>query len=482
MAKENNVVNIMHLSDIHCGEMNRPSYIRNRKDAIEAFHRDFCKIPDEWRPDIIVVTGDLGWSGNEEDYAEFKVFLEQLLKEARLTFENVICCPGNHDKCLPQDYKLSADIKGVSEYYSVESVWDNLTALTKKFECFSRKLKEIGIQPLCNKSQDELTKYLYGYRIIDGIYFMALNSAWLCDWRREKGADRGKLLIDADIVCELIDTDLPALPIIVMHHHPKEWLRESEICCSTGGPATVDRIHEVADIILNGHTHEPREYASREWLQYTAGTISSGDTYKFQCYLLKIHINADDPKLSYVEEGEYFSGWREQKIYWSFTNKPIVKYFDIMRLIEQKEGQLKSLTEECKKLKGIIESRNNERNELREALGKFIQWLAEEERECREILVQVKNMRENAQHMKLLRGKPERDQIYEETLSCCKKIERQIQELDNKFQRIIVLFYDVWQVVVEDMLDDAKSKEQSKQIIKALNSIRSSSETDEADI
>lgn len=472
----------MHISDIHCGMSSgkSPKYRLERDEAIEAFHRDFDKIPDDWKPDIIAITGDLGWSGHSDDYVEFNKFLENLLAETKLTTESVICCPGNHDKYLPKAHKFPATIKGVSKYHSINDVWNNLKPLAKNFNYFSKNLKALGIEPLCNNSGVESTRYLYGYRIIKGIYFIVLNSAWLCDWREDSilpEADKGKLLIDINIICEILGNGLPHLPVIAMYHHPKEWLKSSELSCTDDDrPTTVDRIYTKANIILNGHTHTPRENLSRRWLQYTAGTISSDDTYKSQCFLLRIHINKEDPKLSTVEEGQYYANWVDRKVSWFFRGDSGPKPFDIEKQLDILTEESNKKDKEIQELKEALAKQINSDKRLKKAYEKFDGYIDELQKEYNRKSKQLVKIQSRIEKMKA--------QMQEQT-SHQAKILRLLEDSESILQTMISvleisqseiksLIANLWKSAIGDTLSDVEKKEHSKRLIKTPSFITQS--------
>lgn len=483
MAKNGDTINIMHISDIHCGidGTKTPKYRQERKEVIEAFHRDFKKIPADWRPDIIAITGDLGWSGQDSDYEEFGEFLKKLLEETDLQPESVICCPGNHDKFLPKDQKFPASIKkgvtprkGISKYYCVDDVWSNLEPLAGNFESFSRNLEKIGIASL-NNSGIESTKYLYGCRTIKGIYFIVLNSAWLCDWREDEkcpDADKGHLLIDANIVCEILEKELPQLPIVAMYHHTREWFKASEIESPDGTPTAIDWINKGAHIILNGHIHDFRDDHSRRRLQYIAGTISSDDTYRSQCYLLRLHVNNDDLCMSFVEEGQYYSHWINKDVSWVFDEDFPPRYFNT-------EKQVKYLEEECnKKDKQITDLQKSVANA--EACGDRLQKAFEKLRQYIDGLRQEYIEKADQCKKKKLEIEKKKAQIQDQ-MNISSDYVKDHEELESMLQEVIDLelgiselqtfLDDVWQSAMGDTLSDTEKMEQTKHLVKMLSHI-----------
>ena len=320
---------IMHISDIHCGMKNdtHPAYMKQRKQVIDAFFRDIDNIKTEWKPDIIAISGDLGWSGSAEDYEEFGTFLKRLLEKTGLQSESVICCPGNHDKHLP---KTATSLKDIQDYYAVDSVLRHINELSSDFTSYSDELKKIGISPLENKAMNPTAKYLFGYRNIRGIDFVVLNSAWLCDYRKDKKfphADRGNLLFDHDIICSLLGDEDESNIKVFVYHHPDSWLREGDQI-GIGTPTALDEIHKNADIILNGHLHEARKIEYATELQFQAGTVSSNDVYQSHCYLLKVIVDKTNFQLSQVHKAEYLSEWIDRTPKWRFREDAAPKFLN----------------------------------------------------------------------------------------------------------------------------------------------------------
>lgn len=462
-------INIMHISDIHCGIDGRksPRYRRERRDSIDAFYRDLKNIPKDWKPDIIAITGDIGWTGKSTDYKEFEHFLTELLKKTELNPENVICCPGNHDKFLPIDQEFPNSINGFSNYYSVDNVWNNIEPLSSNFTNYSKELKKMGIKPLCNNSSLADTKYLYGYQVINGLCFIVLNSAWLCDWRENKNrldADRCNLLIDANIVLEIFENNIPEIPVIVMFHHPIDWLKQEEIYNPFNTPTTIDYINEKANIILNGHTHQPQNEHNRERLHYIAGTLNSDDTYNSECFLLKIFINEDDIKLSSVLEGRYFAEWNNRQIFWRFEENSTPQYFDMQAAID------------------YLEKVKNSKSKITFSSLEFLENSKDENGTYKQLYNYINNQKQNfikkneeyekiKQKISLLEKQPQKNentteqivQLKEESINILEEI---IVSQELRFKEIQDLIRNIWNSILNSSLSEIEKNEQIKRLIK----------------
>lgn len=318
-------INIMHISDLHFGIENTkgqdPAYLLERKQIIKAFHDYFNRIPTEWRPQIIAITGDLGWIGCESDYELFADFLKRLLDNTNLTIDKVICCPGNHDK------EVTEEVNGIEDFYSIERVWPEIDELSGYFRHYINSLKKNNIVPCRNGYESEEVKYLYGYRVIEDICFMVLNSAWLCDWRKDKKgyeADKGRLVLDKSVVSDAMLSrekeveEVEKKLTVSLFHHPQPWLRTTEYSSPDLPPCAFSRISNITNVFLTGHEHDSRSEHNRYMLAYSAGTLSSKDVVNSKCRIIKIHVDDSNKELSMVDTGVYYSQWNEKGVEWNF--------------------------------------------------------------------------------------------------------------------------------------------------------------------
>src|SRR5579871_3359377 len=94
----------LHLSDIHLGHR-----------GIEVWHQ----VQDEFRdsllsqiahagpPDLVLITGDLAYSGRMHEYILVDLLVQNILADIRESFPNadpiVVPAPGNHDVCWPAE-------------------------------------------------------------------------------------------------------------------------------------------------------------------------------------------------------------------------------------------------------------------------------------------------------------------------------------------------------------------------------------------
>lgn len=222
--------------------------------------------------EIIVVTGDVGYSGLKKEYDRSIEFFDKLLKMLELPKERLFIVPGNHDVDLTQynpseevlKYKnmtlLSLELetkkyrndrlKGMAPYFKysktycphLQSIHGNLIPFVHRYESTSKK--QIGI--------------------------VGLNSAWMC---RNKLPDREKLAIGEYQVLKAIEELEGKGPVdltLNLFHHPLHWLWPEDM--------KILKTHLKGSMILSGHLHDAGGGISKD-LQGDYYTFQSGGTY-----------------------------------------------------------------------------------------------------------------------------------------------------------------------------------------------------------
>jgi metallophosphoesterase superfamily enzyme len=100
---QRHVFSWLHLSDLHFGHGDT-SYQWDQKSVLTALSDDIDGALSSWpelpRPQAIIITGDIGFSGNaltSSEYAEAAEFLNRLLGLLDIPRQSVYMVPGNHD-------------------------------------------------------------------------------------------------------------------------------------------------------------------------------------------------------------------------------------------------------------------------------------------------------------------------------------------------------------------------------------------------
>jgi 3',5'-cyclic AMP phosphodiesterase CpdA len=98
------MLRILHLSDLHFGKM-RSTSSGGKSASAHRFARDDEPLPEvladillrnvDPPPDLVIVSGDVGWSGSREDYDYARKFFQIL--RGKWSAAAIVIAPGNHD-------------------------------------------------------------------------------------------------------------------------------------------------------------------------------------------------------------------------------------------------------------------------------------------------------------------------------------------------------------------------------------------------
>jgi hypothetical protein len=250
-------VNVLHLTDLHFGLEESETALIQRQNAIEELLRTLEELDREWKPDVLVVSGDIGWKGARGDYVQARKWLAHLLRTLDLTSDHLIICAGNHDvdrDASIQIYPATADDADKRLAVDNPRLHTDLTAPFKHYVSFCR---ELGIPSL---SLGKRRYVLMGHRVVEdlNLRFVVLNSAWFS----HSDEDEGKLWIGLPqlevmhgkfqlVRPERYDEDLITLAVL---HHPR-WSMALAENTVYGRPATYYYLADRCHIILTGHEH-----------------------------------------------------------------------------------------------------------------------------------------------------------------------------------------------------------------------------------
>ncbi|MEW6261637.1 MAG: tetratricopeptide repeat protein [Thermodesulfobacteriota bacterium] len=273
---------ILHLSDLHFGWKGdgiRPSTLQS---ALDGLTRCLKRLEPDWNPTHLLITGDLGWSGNEIDYQEAGTWLNKFMADLTLEPEAVFLCPGNHDSIRPlaRQYARPGTAAEADRVLSNQPIPDHFK---KPFEKYADFCRDLGL-PTYRLAGEE--NYLCGVRDHEGLRVACVNSAWFAQDDR----DKEKLWIGLPLIKQMqVDgglpspKDLPAAPLtLTLMHHPKDFLNYAEKNALDKRPNTWDFLGRRCHFLLTGHTHgEVREadrIALKTW-HLTGGATLAGEEH-----------------------------------------------------------------------------------------------------------------------------------------------------------------------------------------------------------
>ncbi len=339
-------MNILHLSDIHFGrnyECYRIKEEFNKKDQILDELIGCITDLKAFKPEHIVVTGDIAWHGKKKEYDEALIWFSKLLRATSLTGKDITFCVGNHDvnrayASTNMNY-TDKTIQAIDEIYDFNHVHE-MEPPIYEYDKFCEKL---GVEPFAYPCGDKIEySYSVGYKDVtfssgNVIRFVAFNTA-LLSFIPEISED--KMWIGQRQVQELMRYGIiPGTGVhytIALFHHAERFLHPNEICEYDGRPATLNLLRKKVDLILCGHTETGGKPVFQRQLgggmMLTAGAAYYNDTHPNAFSILSIPDNKKDV---FINPFTYQNGWKSYDIEKEPTE--IKKLCDLPALGEIKE-------------------------------------------------------------------------------------------------------------------------------------------------
>jgi 3',5'-cyclic AMP phosphodiesterase CpdA len=263
----------LHISDLHF----RASQTYNANVVLHALLNDIGERMREehLRPDFIAVTGDISFSGQPDEYALARQFLDELLAVTRLTRERLFVVPGNHDAnrslVTVGARSIAVALTDRDTVNTLLNTPDDRRLLMARFKGYAEFVNTY----LAQGWDDE--HYFYARTVeIAGrkIALLGLNSAWLCASDKDKA--NGLLIGERQARAALEQAASAALKIALLHH-PLDWLREFDQNDSAA------MLLDGCDFILHGHLHRTAatQLASPDG---AAMIVASGACYETRDY------------------------------------------------------------------------------------------------------------------------------------------------------------------------------------------------------
>jgi predicted MPP superfamily phosphohydrolase len=280
-----NTLSWLHLSDLHI----EPRTIGGLRLVLDALWKDLPKQIDlvGGKLDFIAFTGDLAFSGKDEEYhlAENE-FLIPLLEKTRVPKEFLLIVPGNHDVNREFTRYLNTDI--LASLDDPEKVIELLSDRKKRERIFStmpgyvefirRFYQDLPNHPILSEPYYSYVQWLGVSE--PKIAIIGINSAWLSGCfvdNTKKIIDKGRILVGENQVTDAFKKAEHASIRIALMHHPTSSLAESD------APRVEKILRSGCDFVLQGHLHEPGFNQLKSLISETmtipAGTVyeSSGD-------------------------------------------------------------------------------------------------------------------------------------------------------------------------------------------------------------
>lgn len=291
---------ILHISDLHINS--QKNFDRNvvLDPLIKRVEEDLEK---SLQPEIIIMSGDVAYSGKEKEYALAKTFFDKLLSTLKLPAERLFIVPGNHDiDCDEYAQGESLNFKGMKE---LNALLENKKHRDRCFVGMENYFHfiETNYKHLTSR-HGRLVPFvtLYNAGCKKRIGLVGLNSAWMC--RKSSETERENIAIGEyqikNATEELVENGKLDLAIGI-YHHPLEWLWDKdESMCRT----YFTNLKASDLLLLCGHLHEPKA-------RYL-GDIHEGKFYQFQAGGI---YTGSEPIESYYSRFQYITfDWDKKTI------------------------------------------------------------------------------------------------------------------------------------------------------------------------
>ncbi len=259
---------LLHISDLHIEVSEEFDRSLVLDPLIEQVRRD---IKNGFRPELLIVSGDIAKRGLREEYKAAKVFFDELLACLDLPQESLFIVPGNHDVNRSK-FNPSNTIPNYNNMRALNEELENVNYradLFKGMEEYFDFVEDNYKHLICN--HDRLVPFTRLYEAHCGkrIGLVGLNSAWMC----RTSPDEKKIAIGEfqikKAMAELNKNEHIDLRINIFHH-PLSWLRpdDRKIC----------KQYFDDSILLTGHLHDP-DAVSIEDLDVKLYQFQAGGAY-----------------------------------------------------------------------------------------------------------------------------------------------------------------------------------------------------------
>lgn len=274
----------LHLSDLHLG---RDSY--NEKVVLKELLKDIKKLIQTNQLDLnfVFITGDLTFSGRQEEFDMAQEFINELIDVVKLNKEDIILVPGNHDV---QRGDLLSVVKSARKHLDNREAVSIAIGSETERELYLRGLSNYKKFvdknfPWANTKEKAPLSYTINKRVGDvPISILALNSAWLAYGSTN---EKGQIILGERQAREAFEKmDNPQIVITLMHH-PFEWFEWFD------ADDVKKMLERRADFILNGHEHR-LDVIGKGSIFGKAFKISAGSTYETRNHINSYNIVCSD--------------------------------------------------------------------------------------------------------------------------------------------------------------------------------------------
>lgn len=291
-------MNILFLSDLHFGREFVWDECKDREAIQESLIQTIIDLPQNMKPHYIVVTGDVAWTGSENEYNSAYNWFLRLLSKLGYEGDRITFCVGNHDinrrvaVGIPFGNIKKAEGFDLNEIDRVFQ-YENIEGFNVQIQAYNDFCCRLGVIPYEYTSTADLDSpyadkmgmskqwysYTTGYKDItfgsEKYRILAFNSAMLSgydgmpDDENFIGLPQLQQMKENNIVGNSVDRYTVAL-----FHHAERYLNTNEMNSYGDRPATYRLLLDNVNLALCGHTETGAVPVLQR--QGHAGTIING--------------------------------------------------------------------------------------------------------------------------------------------------------------------------------------------------------------
>lgn len=291
---------ILHLSDMHFDSKEDETSAELRIAYIRSFCKELTSLCQKAPVDYVFITGDIGWSGQKDDYEMAKKFIRKLLQICGLKADQLFLCPGNHDlkRSLVEGLHYPTTQKEADQYLTLQRLERNGAA----FQDYTDFCKELGCAPY---KLGQYSSYLAGVQVCQDFIVTCLNTAWFAlDKEKSRAAWVGKNYVIA-LQNRVEDVrEKVYRPVITLMHYPPNTWAEADRSSYKDTTNSWEIVSQISDVVLCGHTHE---MSDMNCVINDAKVFTSGSFYDSQegvnrfCIYELTHDDCRKEEYTYIE-------------------------------------------------------------------------------------------------------------------------------------------------------------------------------------
>ncbi|WNF47976.1 metallophosphoesterase [Pseudomonas sp. SG20056] len=265
---------ILHISDLHLSTNIKHglNYEKCKEMALQIGNDAKSVLAETGKSvDSIIFTGDLVFSGKEDEYSKLdEYFIRPLLESFNIDKKDLYICPGNHDS---DRNLISRFERKYRETSSIEEKNKLATDIIKGAENWNRIQSFNNYKKFIDKDKKNIissTPLYSTYKAGDNLYILSLSSAWLA----QDDDDKENLYITESQLKEAIKSTPTQAQRILLVHHPLDWINLED-----ANPVSA-LIEKKIDALLFGHMHHfdqsiETKFSEDITLRLQAGTLDT---------------------------------------------------------------------------------------------------------------------------------------------------------------------------------------------------------------